>query len=424
MEQKSVELYIAELEGKISTLTRLMEISSVMNAALLSANARVEALLSYLMDAAAEITDSESASVILWDSEKEELHFVATTSDNPAAQGFIGKAIPLDSIAGTIVKERNLVQVDDAPSDPRHYSEVDKEIEFVTRSLLGVPMIAKNKVIGVLEVVNKKQLPWTLDDRNNLSMLANEAAVAIEVAQLVSNMQQANEELNELDKLKSNFIAIASHELRTPLGIIMGYASFLQDETDSSISDHASKVMAGALQLRRIIDDMINLRYLKQKPSDLTADDISLGDLLNDLQQDSVTLTDANNTHLEIICDSPDHQVHVDRSRMGMALNNILNNAISFSPESGTVQISAWVDGDEAFISVEDNGIGLEADQLEKIFAEFYQVEDHMIRHHGGLGIGLSISRALVKAHGGRVWAESPGLKQGSTFTVALPLAK
>jgi signal transduction histidine kinase len=401
-----------------------MEISSVMNAALLSANARVEALLSYLMDAAAEITDSESASVILWDSEKEELHFVATTSDNPAAQGFIGKAIPLDSIAGTIVKERNLVQVDDAPSDPRHYSEVDKEIEFVTRSLLGVPMIAKNKVIGVLEVVNKKQLPWTLDDRNNLSMLANEAAVAIEVAQLVSNMQQANEELNELDKLKSNFIAIASHELRTPLGIIMGYASFLQDETDSSISDHASKVMAGALQLRRIIDDMINLRYLKQKPSDLTADDISLGDLLNDLQQDSVTLTDANNTHLEIICDSPDHQVHVDRSRMGMALNNILNNAISFSPESGTVQISAWVDGDEAFISVEDNGIGLEADQLEKIFAEFYQVEDHMIRHHGGLGIGLSISRALVKAHGGRVWAESPGLKQGSTFTVALPLAK
>jgi GAF domain-containing protein len=260
MEQKSVELYIAELEGKISTLTRLMEISSVMNAALLSANARVEALLSYLMDAAAEITDSESASVILWDSEKEELHFVATTSDNPAAQGFIGKAIPLDSIAGTIVKERNLVQVDDAPSDPRHYSEVDKEIEFVTRSLLGVPMIAKNKVIGVLEVVNKKQLPWTLDDRNNLSMLANEAAVAIEVAQLVSNMQQANEELNELDKLKSNFIAIASHELRTPLGIIMGYASFLQDETDSSISDHASNVMAGALQLRRIIDDMINLR--------------------------------------------------------------------------------------------------------------------------------------------------------------------
>jgi signal transduction histidine kinase len=73
---------------------------------------------------------------------------------------------------------------------------------------------------------------------------------------------------------------------------------------------------------------------------------------------------------------------------------------------------------------VKDYGIGLESDQLEKIFAEFYQVEDHMIRHHGGLGIGLSISRALVKAHGGRVWAESPGLKQGSIFTVALPLAK
>jgi signal transduction histidine kinase len=276
----------------------------------------------------------------------------------------------------------------------------------------------------VLEVVNKRQLPWTMDDRDNLSVLATEAAVAIEVAQLVVNLQRANEELSEVDKLKNDFIAIASHELRTPLGIIMGYASFLQDSEDEATSGHASKVMDSALQLRRIIEDMINLRQLKQKPHNLLRERLPLGMLIDDLQRDVLTLAGAGQHDLKLDCVDPEAAVLVDRSRISMALVNVLNNAFTFTPQGGKIRVRAHVPNErEAWISISDSGIGLEEGELERIFDEFYQVEDHMTRHRGGLGIGLSIARALVRAHGGRIWASSPGLGQGATFTIALPLA-
>lgn len=425
MQDNSVQSYIEELEVTVTNLTRLLEVNNVLNNALLTEGSRIDSLLTYLMDAAAKITDAEAASVLLWNEPTQELYFEATTTDNESAGSLIGKPVPLDSIAGTIFRERRMVEVSDAAEDPRHYSGVDKEIKFQTRSLLGVPMIAKGKPIGVLEVVNKRSLPWTIADRSNLSVLAAEAAVAIEVANMVTRIQRVNDELSELDKLKNDFIAIASHELRTPLGIILGYASFLQDAQDESVSEHAGKVLASALQLRRIIEDMINLRYLKQKPDDLHREVISLTTILEDLQRDILSSTDSEKHHLSFINEAHGLRVNVDRSRISMALTNILNNAVSFSPDGGNITVLAKQRDDQTvWISIQDEGIGLEEDKFERIFEEFYQVEDHMIRHVGGLGIGLSITRALVEVHDGRVWVESEGLGAGSTFIVALPIVQ
>lgn len=422
--QQTEQSYITELEKKVTNLTRLLDVTNVMNNAILTSQSRLEILLTYLMNTSAEITDSEAASVLLWDKTRHELSFMATTTGNGASPELIGKPVPLDSIAGKALLERRMIQVDDVAKDPSHYTKLDKDIAFETKSLIGVPMIAKDKAIGVLEVVNKRELPWTMDDRNNLSTLASEVAVAIEVAQLVTELQNANHELSELDKLKSDFIAIASHELRTPLGIIMGYASFLQDSDDEAVNKHAAKVMASAMRLRRIIEDMINLRYLKQKPSGLQRERVELKTLVEDLEHDIANIIDADQHHLEIACSDQYHAVFVDRSRLAMAFMNIINNAISFTPKGGTIKIKAFVYNNEARISITDDGIGLEESEVERIFDEFYQVEDHMVRKHGGLGIGLSISRALVLAHGGRIWASSPGLNEGTTFTIALPLAE
>ncbi len=424
MGQKTTETYIIELEQSVTNLTQLLEVNMVLNTALLSGGSRINSLLTYLMNAAAEITDAESASVLLWQDNIQELVFAATTSKHRESQGLIGKPVPIDSIAGTILKERRLIQVDDTKSDPRHYGGTDKDIQFVTHSLLGVPMISKDKVIGVLEVVNKRILPWTMEDRNNLSVLATEAAIAIEVANLVTDLQIANDELSQVDKLKSDFIAIASHELRTPLGIILGYASFLEESDDEDTKDLASKVMSSGLQLRRIIENMVNLRYLKQNPSDLQRSPTSLRALVNSVEENVRTLIGASSHELVVDCQDADAQINIDASRMQMALNNLMNNAIEFTPGGGTITLrTSKTNLHEAWISVTDTGVGLEEDQLERIFDEFIQVEDHMTRHHGGLGIGLSISRALVQAHGGRIWAESAGLGQGSTFNVSIPLA-
>jgi signal transduction histidine kinase len=411
---------IRYLERKVNILNRLAEISAVLNSTF-----ELNALLSYLMDAAAAIADAEAASVLLWDENKRELRFAATTT-RQSDLNLVGQSVPLEgSLAGVILTDNKIVQVDDTANDPRHYQKINEDSQFTTRSLLGIPMTIKDRVIGVLEVLNKRQPPWTEEDRDYVSVLAAQAAVAIDSARLVDDLKKANQELSEVDKLKNDFIAIASHELRTPLAVILGYASFLQDESEGKASEHAAKVLASGLQLRRIIEDLTNLRYLQQHASELSREDIALSAILEDAAGDVSTMVEAKGHKLDIAFPPETTRINVDRIRATMALTNILNNAVRFTPDGGKITVRAESrSGQEAWISVTDNGIGFQEEQAERIFDKFYQVEDHMTRVHGGLGIGLSIARALVEAHGGRVWAESSGLNQGATFTMALPLAQ
>jgi len=241
-------------------------------------------------------------------------------------------------------------------------------------------------------------------------------------AQYRARAKKANEELNELDKLKTDFIAIASHELRTPLGVILGYASFLQDSGDDQVSETAEKVVASALQLRRIIEDLTNLRYLQTNEADLHLERVYLSDLLRDVENDVHEMANAKRHQLRIVPPPPSTIVYVDRVRMGMAVTNVLNNAIRFTPDGGKIMLQCDVRPPYVLVAVADNGIGIPRDQIDRIFAKFYQIEDHMTRRHGGLGIGLSITKAVVEAHGGRVWASSAGMNQGATFTLSMPL--
>ena len=264
----------AQLAHKVAILTRLSEISAVLNSTL-----KVKPLLNLIMEAAVEVVGSEAASVLLWDHHTDDLRFAATTT-SPQGQSLIGTPVPLEgSIAGTVLRENRIVTVADADQDARHYTGIDQATDFHTRSVLGVPMRSRNRVIGVLEAVNKRQLPWTDDDANYLSILAAQAAVAIESAQLIAALQKANDELSQLDKLKSSFIAIASHELRTPLGVILGYASFLQDMQDGEVHELASKVVGSALQLRRHHRGFDQFGLRRTKPQRTQARDAAAGDL-------------------------------------------------------------------------------------------------------------------------------------------------
>jgi signal transduction histidine kinase len=413
----SSDTRIAGLEREVQVLNRLAEISVVLNSTL-----ALKPLLADLLDAAAEITESEAASVLLWDENTRELRFAATTTQQ-SGLNLIGQTVPVQgSIAGTILTEQRIVQVDDTSSDPRHYSKVNEDTHFTTRSLLGVPMRSKDRVIGVLEALNKRSLPWTQADQEHLSVLAAQAAVAIESAQLVEALKQANQELSELDQLKNDFIAIASHELRTPLAVILGYASFLKDEArgQGMLSEHAEKVMASGLQLRRIIEDLMNLRYLQQNASELFLEPVAASDIIQSATEEVTAAAEARRQQITV-APIEAMPVQVDRIRATMALTNLLNNAVRFTPDGGRIRVWAEARAAEVWIIVEDTGIGIAEDQLDRIFDKFYQVENHMTRKNGGLGIGLSIARALAEAHGGRCWAASPGLEQGSTFTLALP---
>ena len=420
-----LETEVKRLRAQVAALRRLLDVTSWLNDTLLSPDPEPERLLSTIMDTAANLTGCESAAVLLWDENRNELYFAATNSNNPNAPNLIGTAVPMESIAGTIFTTRLPQRVDNTMVDDRHYKGVDKDVKFITKSLMGVPMIARAQTIGVLEVVNKQRPPFSPRDEQVLLLLAQEAAVAIQVARLLMALNTANRELSEVDRLKDTFIGIASHELRTPLGIILGYATFLiEDAPTPEAAEYADTVMKSALHLRSILDSMATLRYLTTSIKDLAPEPIPLETLKADLEAEIASIPGSAGHHVTIHDLPPNTTVVADRARLELAFANVLDNAVRFTPAPGSIEIGATLRGTtEVWITITDTGVGIEYDNLERIFDEFFQVEDHMTRAQCGLGIGLSVSRSLIKWLGGRSWAESGGLRRGTTITIALPRA-
>lgn len=404
-----------ELAHKLEILTRLAESSVVLNSTL-----ALKPLLNVLMERAAEIVGAEGASVLLWDDRHHELRFAASMGGG--GEALLDQPVPLEgSLAGAILREDRALLIEDTQSDPRHYRQTDEATAFRTRSLLGVPMRSKQRVIGVLEAVNKRQPPWTDDDARYLEILAAQAAVAIEGAQLVNALRKANDELARLDEIRSSFIAIASHELRTPLGIILGYSTLLQSRNDPDVRELAGMVVSSAQHMRRIVDDLTNLRFLDQRELQLERASVPLAGFVANVVAEVQPQADEAGNRI-IAAPLPDLTLWIDEARLGRALHNVLNNAVRFTPPRGEIRLEAAVRGGEVWLKVRDTGIGIARENLERIFERFQQVEAHMTRQYGGMGIDLSIARGLVAAHGGRIWAESPGLNQGTTVIMALPL--
>lgn len=398
------------------TLTKLVEISRILNSA-----TSVDRLLTYIIKQAADLTNAEAASILLLDPQTRQLHFRA--SSNASHSDMVNIPVPLDSsIAGAILTENRPMLISDVSKDPRWNPDVSKTIEFETKSILGVPMHdVDRKPIGVLEALNKQNGRFSREDAKTLVILADIAGVAIERARLSEDLQQAYQELNELDQLKTDFIAIASHELRTPLSVIMGYVSFLREEANESQATQLDSVMNAAIHLRDLIQAMLNLRYVDAGETTLDLDTIDLVDLGRTIADNFEETAVAKQQTTVLNLPPTPLLVKADKSILEVAINNLMNNAIRFTPNNGEIHITLTQESNEAWFSIRDNGIGIPEEKLERIFTRFYQLEPAMVREHGGLGIGLSIAKDLVEMQNGRIWAESIE-NQGSTFTIALPL--
>jgi signal transduction histidine kinase len=312
--------------------------------------------------------------------------------------------------------------ITEADQDPRHYDGIGKAIDFHTRTILGVPLSIKNRSIGVLEALNKhKDAPFTDEDTQVLCTLAAQAAVAIQNAQMVGALQKAYKKLGELDKLKSDFIAVASHELRTPLALVLGYATMLKEDVNAAEAQKLDVVVQSALHLRELIEDMVNLRHLEVGETAPQRSTVKLQELIWNVCSDCDSLATAKGQKISFQLPSAPLNVSADRTQLTIVLNNLLTNAIKFTPNDGRISVQAESRNNEVRVSVIDSGIGVPAADLERIFERFYQVEPHLTRRHGGMGLGLAIAKELVELHGGRIWAESVEGK-GSRFTFTLPM--
>jgi signal transduction histidine kinase len=311
--------------------------------------------------------------------------------------------------------------LNNAEEDPRHYSLVSDHINFKIKTLLGVPMPIKERTVGVLEAVNKLGAVFTENDVAILSVIAAHAAIAINNARLLRTTRQALEKVRETNQVKSNFLALASHELRTPLGIILGYATFLQEEAEGELSGHADQVLSAASQMRSLLDQMSNLTLLQTDEMQLRLTRMSIQDVLNGAVDEVKYSAAQRDLQLVFAFEDDPILVDVDQQKTVLAFVNLLNNAIRFSAIGSEIVIGAVEQDKQVLAWVQDKGIGIPVDKLQKIFEEFYQIEPPNTRHYGGLGIGLTIAKGLIETQGGRIWAESDGVGQGSTFKVELP---
>jgi signal transduction histidine kinase len=406
-----------ELRHVAEQLARLIEVSVTLNSTL-----NLEDLLRFIIRTATEILDCGSVSILLYDEKKAQLVFATATGSDP--KRLAETPVPLDkSLAGSIFLENKVVILSDVQNNPEHYSLVSKLVDFEVKNFLGVPMRIKDKATGVLEALNKRHGDFDESDADILAVIASQAAVAIHNARLLKALQDTYNELHAADRLKTNFLAMASHELRTPLGIIIGYATFLQQESPGELSEHAKQVLNAAMQMRALVDAMTNLDMLRSREMILHRLVVPFQQVLLAAYHDVKNLADAKGQQVALDWKETPVQVRCDPDKLKTAFVNLLDNAIRFTPENGRIILGIAVQSASAVVGwVQDNGIGIPRGELQKIFTEFYQIEPHTTRTHAGMGIGLTIAKGLVEAHGGQIWAESPGLGKGATFKVLLPL--
>ena len=408
---------LRDLEGRHQQLLRLVELSVTLNSTL-----DLDALLQLITATATELLDCEAASILLYDEKNPRLYFAAATGSDPAQLAEI--PVPIEnSLAGTIFRTNRHIILNDAEQDPRHYSMVSDHIKFKVKTLLGVPMPIRDRTVGVLEAVNKRDGVFDERDATLLSVTAAHAAIAINNARLLRATQQALEKVKEANQLKSNFLSLASHELRTPLGIIIGYSTFLKEDAQGELSDHANQVLTAARQMRSILDEMNNLAMLKSDEMVLRLQRVPMQDLLVYACDGINEIASTRDQKLVFAFPEEPFHVNVDIDKTSLAFVNILDNAIRFSPQGSDITIGTIKQGNQVMAWVQDHGIGIPVDKLQKIFEEFYQIEPPNTRRYGGLGIGLTIAKGLIEAQEGKIWAESEGAGNGSTFRVLLPTA-
>jgi signal transduction histidine kinase len=409
---------VEETALRITTqrLERLLEISRN-----LTSTHDLPLLFQLIVDVACELTKSQAASILLYDRTSGELRFEAVLDSQ--MDDLLHMSVPLDSsVAGRIFSNAQPVIIQDATSDSRIYRRIDRQLNFQTRSLIGVPLIVKQEPIGVLEAVNKKdEANYTEDDMAILETLASQAAIAIQNARLLIQLQDANTDLRRLDRMKSDFIAIASHELRTPLGLILGHATFIKDMVSSDLQDQMEVIIRSALRLKTIIEDLATIAHEEEGQSKVRRALFSMKQLISDMGSRFGDIAVKKNIALTFDVPGEDYlTVDGDREKSDISLANLIQNALTFTDPEGQVGIKAEKSGGYVKVFVVDTGIGIPEDDIERIFDRFYQVESHLTRKHGGMGLGLSIAKTMVEMHNGQIWCES---KEGtaSLFCFMLP---
>ena len=348
---------------------------------------------------------------------------VAVAGDNPVVTP--GHRMPAGSgVVGQAVTQRKLVMTTSVLTDPRIDlpSPVRDQHERLGHQLvIAAPLIVDDVTIGTLALNETKTRTFAETELALLQALANHAAIGIRNAQRFENERMARQEAEASSRTKDEFLAMLGHELRNPLAAIGSAIAILNrlSATDER-SVHARAVITRQVaHLRELMDDLLDVGRVTTGKIILSPKSIDLGELAR--RAWAVLESTGTFAQHKTTLQTEPVWVNADETRMAQVFDNLLTNAVKYTPPGGSVLVSVRAVGTDAMIRVADTGVGMTPALLPRIFDLFVQGEPTRDRAKGGLGIGLTLVKRLVEMHGGTVSASSDGPSRGSVFTVRLP---
>ena len=340
---------------------------------------------------------------------------VAAASLEPRAQE--GEAEPLrGGISGRAILEKRTVLVPDVAEDPDYLPLFPS-----TRSMVSIPIFSGEEVVAVLTVGSDVRRGFDRGQVITLETLADGIGIILRNAELYQALERTNAKLVELDRMKSELVNIVAHDFRSPLAGVLGHAELLEWKPDASREervDQARAIIRAATHMANLVDKTLKTTRLETGHFPFEFGLVELGAVAR-----AVVSRLPEDARHPVSVDTPDDPVPcwADQDRMSEVVENLVSNAVKYSPAGGPVRVELKRDGEFATLTVVDVGMGIDAKDMDRLFRPFSRVRSRRTAEIEGSGLGLYICDRIVKAHGGRLWVESrPG--QGSAFSFALPL--
>jgi GAF domain-containing protein/DNA-binding response OmpR family regulator/HAMP domain-containing protein/anti-sigma regulatory factor (Ser/Thr protein kinase) len=300
-------------------------------------------------------------------------------------------------------------------------------IEFPdTRSALAVPLLVRQKLIGVLELHSRRVRTFSRDQIAILETLGSQIAISLENARAYQEQQEIADKLREVDRLKTQFLANMSHELRTPLNSIIGFSRVILKGIDGPLTElqktDLTSIYQSGQHLLGLINDILDLAKIEAGKLELVFDEVDLRQLIHGISTTVLGLVKDKAVTVQQHLPEDMPLIIGDETKIRQILLNLVSNAAKFTEEGGITIIVSY-DLDQVSISVTDTGTGIPGNKLTSIFDEFTQVDASTTRKAGGTGLGLAISRKIAELHQGTITVKSQ-VKVGSTFTLILPIGQ
>jgi signal transduction histidine kinase len=412
---ENVMLY-EQTNRRVAELTALQQISLDLTSSL-----NLSAVLESVAANTFALTQADEITIYLYD-EHEDTLFFGTGLSKEGKQERPPIPIPDDELTAVVARRREAIVFSDTSEHP------SLRPEWQIGAMASIPLQKAGQVLGVFDIFFREAHFFAPDERRALNLLADQAAIAIQNAQLFLEVQRANEAKNE-------FVGIVSHELKVPMTSIQGYARLMTLGAAGPVSQQqqgfASIILKNVERMGNLVSDLLDLARIESGRIQLSPRPVDVTKLIQDAVRVLQDEIDAHEHTLEISVPDDLPNVKADPARIIQVWTNLISNAYKYTPRGGTIK--AWArphgsrdtegtDGRWILCAVQDNGVGIDVTDQERIFEQFYRVQHVQTNEEQGTGLGLSITRSIVELHGGHIWVESePG--QGSTFYFTLPAA-